>query len=333
MKQPLVSIIIPVYNSEKFVEEAVLSAVNQTYKNIEIIVVNDGSTDGSQSIIEQLAAKYSSIRYFRQLNQGACVARNRGITEAKGKYIKFLDADDLLVSDALELQVEFTENLQPDEIVFGYCSVCDVNLTFIRNYRYEENFNEKTEILNICFSQAILTSLPLHRRELLVENGGFSIQLPYGQEEDLNIRLMLSGVRYIYYPHLIEKVRFHDSESRISNTRRTEFWERIRKIERTEQLFLKAGRLTDAERAELAEYTMKRAGDIFFTTKQKREFQYLVCIAKRISQKKIIPLLNYRSLYIVYLTLPQFILPFSVRVSIVKLLMRIIKRCKNGISR
>jgi len=100
----LVSIIIPVYNSEKCLAECIESAIAQTWDNKEIIIVDDGSTDGSFDI----AGKYTIYRYIkviRQTNKGASAARNTGLKEAKGDYIQFLDADDLLSPDKIEGQV------------------------------------------------------------------------------------------------------------------------------------------------------------------------------------------------------------------------------------
>lgn len=103
MNKPLVSIIIPVYNAEKYLEETLLSAINQTWPNKEIIIVDDGSTDNSLSV----AKKYENdwIKIFTQKNKGASATRNKGIAEAKGNYIQFLDADDLLSRNKIALQV------------------------------------------------------------------------------------------------------------------------------------------------------------------------------------------------------------------------------------
>ncbi len=93
----IISVIITYYNSENYMNQSILSALNQTYKNIEIIVVDDGSTDESIKVIE----KYSeNIKIIRQNNLGGGAARNRGLQEATGNYIKFLDADDVLYVNA-----------------------------------------------------------------------------------------------------------------------------------------------------------------------------------------------------------------------------------------
>ena len=89
-----VSVIVPVYNVENYLEKCLTSLVNQTLKDIEIIVVNDGSTDNSQKIIDRYEKKYSNVKAYVKKNGGVSDARNYGINKAKGKYIAFVDGDD-----------------------------------------------------------------------------------------------------------------------------------------------------------------------------------------------------------------------------------------------
>ncbi|HTD40649.1 MAG TPA: glycosyltransferase family A protein [Mucilaginibacter sp.] len=103
MDQSLISIIIPVYNSEQYLAETISSALAQTWPNKEVIIVDDGSTDGSLAVAESFAS--DAVKVFSQGNKGASVARNKGLQEAKGKYIQFLDADDLLMPDKIEKQI------------------------------------------------------------------------------------------------------------------------------------------------------------------------------------------------------------------------------------
>src|SRR5471030_2045816 len=103
MIMPLVSIVIPSYNAEKYLSETIQSALNQTWQHKEIIVVDDGSTDDSLQIAESF--KSEIVKVFVQKNKGASAARNTGLREAKGDYIQFLDADDLLSPDKIEAQI------------------------------------------------------------------------------------------------------------------------------------------------------------------------------------------------------------------------------------
>src|SRR5690606_35254275 len=102
---PLVSIIIPVYNSGTCLKECIDSALAQSYRNVEIIVVDDGSTDDCTEFLRSQAYVERNVRLFTQVNKGACAARNLGMSKTKGEYIQFLDADDLLSVDKIEKQV------------------------------------------------------------------------------------------------------------------------------------------------------------------------------------------------------------------------------------
>jgi glycosyltransferase involved in cell wall biosynthesis len=105
---PLISIVIPAYKAEKFINETLDSVVNQTYRNIEAFVIDDGSPDNTL----EMARKFESekLKVLTQKNQGACVARNKGLSMSTGKYIQFLDADDVLSYDKIAEQVKILEN-------------------------------------------------------------------------------------------------------------------------------------------------------------------------------------------------------------------------------
>jgi len=103
---PLVSIIIPVYNVEKYLPQCLDSVVRQTYKNIEVILINDGSPDGSDAICQEYHQKYSQIQYFKRDNCGVDATRNYGMKIAKGEFFFFLDSDDYLEDNCIEIMVE-----------------------------------------------------------------------------------------------------------------------------------------------------------------------------------------------------------------------------------
>lgn len=120
-----VSVVIPMYNSAKYITPTIESALNQTYKNIEVLVVDDCSKDNSIEVVNSIAQSDSRLRCVQQeKNQGAAVARNRGIKEAKGQYIAFLDSDDLWSKDKIEKQVLL---MQQKNAAFVYCAYDSVN--------------------------------------------------------------------------------------------------------------------------------------------------------------------------------------------------------------
>lgn len=115
----LISLIIPVYNVEKYLSKCLDSVVNQTYKNIEIIIINDGSTDSSLQICQEYKKKYSTIRLINQENNGIAAVRNIGLKEASGKYITFIDSDDYIDLDMIEKLYYFCKEKNADLVCCG----------------------------------------------------------------------------------------------------------------------------------------------------------------------------------------------------------------------
>lgn len=118
--KPLVSVVIPCFNHEKFIAETIESAFRSIYHPIEIVVVNDGSSDNSEEVVCSLQNKYPNLKYISQNNAGPAAARNRGIRESAGKYILPLDADDLISKNYIEKAVEVLEDNPPVKLV--YCN-------------------------------------------------------------------------------------------------------------------------------------------------------------------------------------------------------------------
>ena len=115
-----ISVIIPVYNVEKFIEQSIKSVLNQTYKNLEIILVDDGSTDSSGSICDEYSKKDKRIKVIHQDNKGLSGARNSGLDIATGKYIMFLDSDDYFENNSCEILYSEIEKKQADYVIGNY---------------------------------------------------------------------------------------------------------------------------------------------------------------------------------------------------------------------
>lgn len=128
---PLVSVIVPVYNAESYINKCIRSLTAQTYANIEIIAVNDGSKDISGAIIEELAQIDKRIRFINQPNQGVCAARNNGIDMARGEYLLFVDGDDFVKPDYVEALVTAAAANDSDLVISGY--TIDDNTKLIEN--------------------------------------------------------------------------------------------------------------------------------------------------------------------------------------------------------
>ena len=225
MTYPLVSILIPAYKAKRWLAESIESALAQTYANIEVVVVDDGSEDGTLEMAQEYRG--GRVQVIAQENAGACVARNRALAEARGEFVKFLDADDALAPDAVEIQVAHARTWEDRGrvVVFGDVVLTDEALRPVppapgSEQRYPEDLSSEDLARRVAALLAVnvQTSLPLHRREWLDEVGGFRAHLERGQEYDLHLRLALAGVRFLHLSHIVTYLRCHSSPHRITNT-------------------------------------------------------------------------------------------------------------------
>ena len=133
---PKVSIVIPVYNCGMLIERCVKSILNQTFKDFELIIVNDGSKDDTAQKCDKLAAQDSRIRVFHNKNKGVSNARNTGMNNAKGRYIQFVDADDYIKPEMTEMLVDAMEREEADLVICGYTKFQDGKMKKIANGNY-----------------------------------------------------------------------------------------------------------------------------------------------------------------------------------------------------
>ena len=163
-----VSIIIPVYNVEKYLKKCLDSLVNQTLKDIEIIVVNDGSTDNSKSIIEQYYSKFTDkIKVLNQKNQGLSDARNNGLKLAKSDYIMFVDSDDYINVDAVEKMYNKITKDRAEVVICGNNVVNEDGIILSTTYPNKNKYNndiEKTIFGNMCAWNKI------YKKSLIINN-------------------------------------------------------------------------------------------------------------------------------------------------------------------
>jgi teichuronic acid biosynthesis glycosyltransferase TuaG len=214
MSVPVVSIIMPAYNAEKFIEESIESVINQTYANWELLIVDDGSTDATKNRIESFCKQDGRIKCFRQPNGKQGKARNLALSQARGEYIAFLDADDLWLPEKLELQlVEIKEKnvalVFSDTNMFtekGSIKLMNSGKGFFSGEKGMVAFLEMNKI-------PILTVLV--KREVLREVGGFSENKPIQNAEDYHLWLRLLIRGYIFYgsERILAKYRVHSTSS------------------------------------------------------------------------------------------------------------------------
>ncbi len=188
MSQPLVSIVIPCFNAEKVIADAIGSALAQTYRPIEVVVVDDGSTDASLSVIRSFG---DGVRWMSGPNRGGGAARNRGLQAAKGSLIQFLDADDVLHVHKLERQVP---RVMSDESHVVFCQWD----TVVDGRAVPKPARVVTGD-SVCFliDHFLATLAPIHHRCTLEAMGGWREDLATGQDRDLHMRLAMQGLRFV----------------------------------------------------------------------------------------------------------------------------------------
>ena len=179
---PLVSIIIPCYNAEDFIRNAIQSALDQIHPNIEVIVIDDGSTDESLSIIRAFGEQ---VRWETGPNRGGCRARNRGLELSSGEWIQFHDADDILLDNCVKEKLN--ANIPTDCI-----PCCDV--AFLDHPSVHAFGGDSGYTLHYALKfGAPQTAGPLYRKDSLMAVGGFKPNLPCAQDYDLAIRVMIEN--------------------------------------------------------------------------------------------------------------------------------------------
>ena len=167
----LISIIVPVYNVEEYLNECLDNIQSQTYKNLEVILVNDGSTDGSKEICEKYCKRDTRFRLINQTNQGQSVARNRGMQESTGEFLTFVDSDDVIKEDMLEqLMKQMTsENIDIVECWYTH-NEQDLKLKTEENIGIVFRGDTKEALVSLCRDNIVRLNLvaKLFRREVII---------------------------------------------------------------------------------------------------------------------------------------------------------------------
>lgn len=196
---PVVSIIIPIYNVEKYLEKCIHSILNQTYKNLEIILVDDGSPDRCGEICDQYAKKDGRIIVLHQKNRGLGAARNAGIAIASGKYLLFIDSDDYVDAELAEKTVKLAEDENADIVIFDYLAVEEeTGREDLKGFKLRKN-----EIFSLREQPEALLITPsacnkLYRRELFLKTGMAYPEGRYYEDLGTTPKLFLQAERMIY---------------------------------------------------------------------------------------------------------------------------------------
>lgn len=206
--ESIVSIIVPVYNTVEYVEECILSILSQSYKNIELILVNDGSTDGSGVVCK----KYENLRnviYIEQENLGTTAARKRGVEESHGEWIMFVDSDDYLLEDS----------------IYGIMDVCEsAEIIIAANQRSIESVKKlsdnisRQKYLEMQYARELSAGpwAKLFKRRLFDENTlSFPMNINRGEDYLMNLKLAINNQKDVYvYKHQIYYFRDHMASTR-----------------------------------------------------------------------------------------------------------------------
>ncbi len=206
--QPLVSIVIPCFNREEYLSATLESCLNQSYSNLEIIVVDDGSTDSTLSIAKGYAERDHRVKIFHTVNQGPCIARNNGLGLTNGEYIKFLDSDDLLLPYSIQYQVQSLIHFNADITIGKILLFWDEELEKVQaEVSQEKNFSALDQVtedsyFKLTSEYGFTLNEVLLKREIVLHVGGFEPWLGGANESSLNARIL------IHYPNI--KAVFHN---------------------------------------------------------------------------------------------------------------------------
>lgn len=192
----LVSIIIPCYNVEQYISECIHSVLNQTYKTIEIIAVDNNSTDKTLEILRELQAKYPTIiKVIQEKQKGAPAARNAGFAASKGDFVCFLDGDDIITKEKIAHQVDYLL-LKEADVVVSDRAFYDITLTKeLRSLTFEKIIESP---LNIAIRDIITVCNPIYTRKVITELGAYTIGLPNSQDWEFNLRVVLKRYKIVY---------------------------------------------------------------------------------------------------------------------------------------
>ena len=212
---PKVSVCIPTYNRKYYLKETLESVYAQTYQNFEVVIVDDGSTDGTEQMLKDTG---HPLRYYWQKNQGESVARNKLIELAEGDFITFIDSDDLLFPDAIEKLVKIVETHGPNTI--AYSSYINIDETGAEIKRKRQVFPSGNITVDL-FEQILVHSCgTMCTKKLLQETGGFDVSLPVCSPYILWLQLSLKYKFYALKEPTFKRRRHSNNLSELTLTNR-----------------------------------------------------------------------------------------------------------------
>lgn len=220
MNKIVFSVIIPIYNSSKYIEECILSVINKGFDNLEVLLINDGSTDNSKDICQKYADEHENITLVNKSNGGASSARNAGLELVKGDYILFLDSDDYYINDIFhELESKIKEFNSPEIIIYSMLLKKETTsafhkLTLPDNFFINNKITKTETIYPILFGTSYLNNVTrLCIKKELAQQLKFDENLPYGQDYVFCVELFLKSNTILYCDRNFYLYRFNEESA------------------------------------------------------------------------------------------------------------------------
>lgn len=230
---PTVSVVMPLYNQEPYVEAAVRSLLAQTFSDFELIIIDDGSTDASLTIVRRLASSDERIRVYNQKNFGRAITRNRGVKLARAELMAMLDPDDIAMPERLALQVEYMQE-HPECVALGaqFESVCMKGIPLNVSSLPLDHASIEARLLEDD-GQALTQGVSMMRRTVCLAAGSYNAQYAAGEDADLFLRMALKG-QLANLPQTLLQYRQHP-KSTVNTAGRPEYDDYRQRIERAWQ--------------------------------------------------------------------------------------------------
>jgi len=206
-----VSILIPLYNAENYIQETINSCINQTYKNIEILIFDDGSTDSSLKLAKNFENNYSNIKVYTHKNSGAQITRNKLFKLSSGSYIQYLDADDILSFNKIKVQMDLLKNEDEENICFCRWKGFKNNIETVKlnkDLKIYKNYENPLNFLIDMWSnfEAVSPHAWLVHRNIISKTKGWNIELSKNQDGAffseivmLSSKILFSDECFVYY--------------------------------------------------------------------------------------------------------------------------------------
>lgn len=220
--QPLVSVIVPVYNKEKYLKKCIDSIINQTYSNLEIILINDGSKDSSLETCYTYEKNDRRVKVIDQKNAGPSVARNKGIENASGEYISFVDADDEIELNTYEILVHNILDAKAQMALIGMRYIFKDKTQDVQRTVNEKSILNKKQMLELFFSDIIMCFSSVNKlySRSLIGDTRFDVNIKMSEDQKFIYELLQKVDYVIYDPTICYNINYTDkSLSRSTPTR------------------------------------------------------------------------------------------------------------------